>query len=87
MGYPYPQDAIYTNPSQRPPFPSTDRTDNKYQARSNIPGQQNNYSNVIQYHALQDWQCLISGSLDNKPIMILTDTGSSISLLDEQLCY
>ena len=24
MGYPYPQDAIYTNPSQRPPSPSVD---------------------------------------------------------------
>ena len=28
MGYPYPQDAIYTNPSRRPTFQSTDHTDN-----------------------------------------------------------
>ena len=34
MGYPYPQDAIYTNPSQRPPSPSVDWTGSKYQARS-----------------------------------------------------
>ena len=88
MWYPYPQDAIYTNPSRRPPFPSADQTDNKCQARrSNIPGQQHNYSNVTQNHALQDRQCLISGSLDNKPITILIDTGSSISLMDEQLYY
>ena len=88
MGYPYPQDAIYTNPSRRPPFLFVDLTDNKYQARrSNIPGQQNNYSNVIQNHALQDRQCLVSGSLDNKPIFILIDTSSSISLMDEQLYF
>ena len=42
---------------------------------------------MIQNHALQDQQCLVSGSLDNKPITILTDTSSSISLLDEQLYY
>ena len=88
MGYRYPQDTAYTNPSQRPPFPSTDRTDNKYQTRrSNVPGQQNNYSNVIQNHALQDWQCLVSANLDNKHITVLIDTGFSISLLDEQLYY
>ena len=88
MGYSYPQDAIYTNPSRRPPFLSVDLNDNKYQARrSNIPGQQNNYSNVIQNHALQDRQCLVSGSLDNKSIFILIDTGSSISLMDEQLYF
>ena len=84
MGYPYPQNTINTNPSRRPPFPSTDRTDNKYQdRRSNIPGQHNNYQNVIQNHALQDQQCLVSGSLDDKLITILIDTGSSIGLLDE----
>ena len=83
MGYPYPQDAIYTNPSWTPPFPSANRTGNKYQAkRSNISGQQNNYSNVIQIHALQDQQCLISARLDNKPIMILIDKGCPMSLLD-----
>ena len=86
MGYPYPRNATYTNPSRQPPFSSSDQTDNKYQARrSNIPGQNNNYSNVIQNHALQDRQGLVSGTLDSKPISILIDTGSSISLLDEQL--
>ena len=88
MGYPYSQDAIYINPSRRPPFPSTDGTDNNYQARRpNIPGQHNNYSNVIQNYALQDRQCLVSGSLDDKPITILIDTCSSVSPLDEQLYY
>ena len=57
--------------------------------RSNIPGQlyyyNTNYSNVIQNHPLHDWECLVCGSLDDKPITILIDTGSSISLLDEQL--
>ena len=68
--------------------PSADWTGNKYHARrSNIPGQQHNYSNVIQNHALQDWQCLESGSLDNKLITILIDTGSSISLMDKQVYY
>ena len=42
---------------------------------------------MIQNHALQDWQCLVSGNLDNKPIFSLIDTGSSISLLDGQLYY
>ena len=86
MGYPYPRNAIYTNPSRRPPFSFANQTDNKYQARrSNIPGQNNNYSNVIQNHALKDRQCLVSDTLDHKPITILIDTGSSITLLDEQL--
>ena len=86
MGYPYSRNASYTNPSQRSPFSSADQTDNKYQARrSNIPGQNNNYSNVIQNHALKDCQCLVSCTLDHKTITILIDTGSSISLLDEQL--
>ena len=86
MGCPYLHNAIYTNPSRRPPFSSADQTDNKYQARrSNIPGQNNNYSDVIQNHALKDCQCLVSGTLDHKPITILIDTGFSISLLDEQL--
>ena len=86
MGYPYPRNAIYTNPSRRPPFSFTNQTDNKYQARrSNIPGQNNNYSNVIQNHALKDRQCLVSDTLDHKPITILINTGSSITLLDEQL--
>ena len=68
--------------------PSADWTGNKYHARrSNIPGQQHNYSNVIQNHALQDWRCLESGSLDNKLITILIDTGSSISLMDKQVYY
>ena len=84
MGYPHPR--TYTNPSWRSPFSSADQTDNKYQARrSNIPGQNNNYSNVIQNHALKDCQCLVSCTLDHKTITILIDTGSSISLLDEQL--
>ena len=52
---------------------------------SNILGQNTNYSNVIQNHALKDRPCLVSSTLDNKPITILIDTGSSISLLDEQL--
>ena len=30
MGYPYPRDVAYTNPSQRPPFSSADQTNNKY---------------------------------------------------------
>ena len=86
MGYPYPRNVTYTNPSRRPPFSSADQTDNKYQARrSNIAGQNNNYSNVIQNHTLKDRQCLVSGTLDHKPITILIDTGFSISLLDEQL--
>ena len=81
MGYPYPRNATYTNLSRRPPFSSADQTHNKYQAgRSNIPGQNNNYSNVIQNHALKDRQCLVSGTLDHKPIMIFIDTDSSISL-------
>ena len=53
--------------------------------RSNIPGQNNNYSNVIQNHPLKDHQCIVSGTLDHKPITILIDTGSSISLFDEEL--
>ena len=86
MGYPYPPDATYTNPLRRPSFSSVNQTNNKYQAgRSNIPGQNNNYSNVIQDHALQDRECLVSGTLDHKPMTVLIDTGSSISLLDEQL--
>ena len=88
MGYRYPPDATYTNPSRRPPFSSADQYDNKHQAKkSNIPGQNNNYSNAIQHHALQDQQCLVSESLDNKPISVLIDTGYSISLLVEQLYY
>ena len=88
MGYPYLQNATYTNPSRWPPFYFADQADNKYQAkRSNIPGQNNSYSNVIQNHALQDQQCLVSGTLDSKPITILIDIGSSIILLDEQLYY
>ena len=40
VGYPYPQDVTYTNPSRQPPFSCAGQTDNKYQARrSNIPGQ------------------------------------------------
>ena len=86
MGYPYLRKATYTNPSRRPPFSSADQTDNKYQARrSNIPDQNNNYSNIIKNHALKDRQCLVSGTLDHKPITILIDTGSSINLFDEQL--
>ena len=86
LGYPYPRNSTYTSPSRGPPFSSTDQTDRKYQARrSNIPCQNNNYGNVIQNHALKDRQCLVSGTLDHKPITILTDTGSSINLLDEQL--
>ena len=86
MGYPYPPDATCTNPLRRPSFSSVNQTNNKYQAgRSNIPGQNNNYSNVIQDHALQDRECLVSGTLDHKPMTVLIDTGSSISLLDEQL--
>ena len=53
--------------------------------RSNILGQNTNYSNVIQNHALKDRPCLVSSTLDNKPITILIDRGSSINLLDEQL--
>ena len=88
VGYPYPQDAIYTNPSRRPPFPSANQTNSKYQTRRpNTPGQQKTYSNVIQNHALQDRQCLASGSLDNKLITNLIDTGSFISLLEKQLYY
>ena len=86
MEYPYPQDALYTNPSRRPTFQFTNHTDNKYQAeRSNNPGQHNNYNNVIQDHALLDCQCLASGSLNDIPITILIDTNSSVSLLDEHL--
>ena len=86
MCYPNPRNAKYTNPSRRPPFSSADQTDSKYQARrSNIPGQNNTYSNVIQNHALKDRQCLVSGTLDQKPTTMLIDTGSSISLLDEKL--
>ena len=51
MGHHYPQGSIYTNPSRKPPFPPANQTDNKYQARSNIPSQHKNYSNVIQNHA------------------------------------
>ena len=88
MGYPYPRDATYNNPSRQPPFSSANQTDNKYRAtRSNIPGKNNNYSNVIQNHALKDRQCLVSGSLDNKPATFLIDTGCSISLLHEQLYH
>ena len=58
-GYPYPQDATYTSTSRRPFFSSADQTGNKYQPRrTNILGQDNNYSNVIQNHPLQDQQCL-----------------------------
>ena len=82
----HPRNATCTNPSWRPPFSSASQTDSKYQARrSNISGQNNNYSNVIQNNALKDRQCLVSGTLDHKPITILIDTGSSISLLNEQL--
>ena len=69
MGYPYPPNATYTNPLRRPSFSSVNQINNKYQAgRSNIPGQNNNYSKVIQNHALQDRQCLVSGTLDHKPL-------------------
>ena len=58
MGYPYLRDAPSTSPLRRPPFSSADQTGNKYQARrTNIPGQHNNYSNVIQNCPLQDQQC------------------------------
>ena len=88
MEYPYPQDAIYTNHSQKPPFPSAHQANNKYQARrSNIPGQHKDYNNVIKNHALQDRQCLLSGYLDKNSITILIDAGSSISLLNKQLYY
>ena len=40
---------------------------------------------MIQNNALQDQQCLVSGTLDSKPITILIDIGSSIILLGEQL--
>ena len=61
MGYPYPQDATSTSPSRQPRFSSADQFDNKYQARrTNIPGQHNNYSNLIQNHPLQDQQCIHS---------------------------
>ena len=63
MGYPYPQDTIYPNPSRNPPFPSAHQAD-KYEARkSKTSDQQNNYSNVIKHHPLQDQQCLVSGNL------------------------
>ena len=42
---------------------------------------------MIQNYALQERQCLVSSSLDNKPITILIDTGFSTSLMDEQLYY
>ena len=88
MGYPYQQDTTYPCPLRNPPFPSAHQADNKYQARrSKIPDQQNKCSNVIQHHVLQEQQCLLSGSLDNKPITILIYKGSSISPLDEQLYY
>ena len=59
IGYPYLRDATYTSPSRRPPFSSADQTDNKYQARrTNIPGQHNDFSNVIQNHPFQNQQCL-----------------------------
>ena len=78
MGYPYPQDVVHTNPPRWPTFQSTDPADNRYQARrSNIPTQQNNYNNMIQNHTLLDCQCVVSGSLENIPITILIDTGSS----------
>ena len=55
MRYRYAQDAIYLNPLRIPPSPSSDQVDNEYQGRrSNIPDQQNNCSNNIQHHALQD---------------------------------
>ena len=74
------------NPLRRPPFSSVDQTGNKDQARrSNIPGQNNNYSNIIQNHVLKDRRCLVSGTLNHKPITILIDIGSSISFSDEQL--
>ena len=88
MRYPYLQDAIHTNPSRRPTLQSTDHADNRSQARrSNIPCQHSIYNNVIQNHALLDRQGLGSGSLDNIPITIFIDTGSSISLFDEHLYY
>ena len=81
MGYQYPQDPIYTNPSRKPSFPPDNQTDNMHQARrSNIPREHKNYSNVIQNHALKDRQCPVSSNVDNKPITILIDTGTSISL-------
>ena len=86
LSYPYPHNATYTNPLRRPPFSSVDQTGNKDQARrSNIPGQNNNYSNIIQNHVLKDRRCLVSGTLNHKPITILIDIGSSISFSDEQL--
>ena len=61
IGYPYLQDASYTSPSRRPLFSFADQTDNKYQARrTNISGQHNNYSNMIQNHHLQEQQCFRS---------------------------
>ena len=88
VGYPYPQDAVHTSPSRRPTLQSTDHANNRYQARrSNVPGQHNNYNNVVQHHALLHCQCLVSGSLDDIPISVLIDTGSSIRLLDERLHY
>ena len=38
MGYPYPRNTIYTNPSRRPPFSSANQTDKCQARRSNIPG-------------------------------------------------
>ena len=59
MRYPYPRNATYTNPSEQPPFSSSDQTDHKYQARrSNIRSQNNNYSNVLENHALKDASAL-----------------------------
>ena len=54
---------------------------------SNIPSLSKNYSYVIQNHALQEQQCLVSGKVDNKIISILINTGSSIGLLDEKRYY
>ena len=54
---------------------------------SNIPSLSKNYSYVIQNHALQEQQCLVSSKVDNKIISILINTGSSIGLLDEKQYY
>ena len=59
MRYPYPRNATYTNPSEQPSFSSADQTDHEYQARrSNIQSQNNNYSHVVENHALKDASAL-----------------------------
>ena len=87
-GYNYPQDYIYTR--YPPASPSRFQKFKKWQISSQKiqylrPTQ--DYSNVIQNHALPEQQCLVPDKLDNKTISILIDTYSSICLLDEQLYY